>query len=244
MKEQTRSGVSAIVLAAGSSTRMGTVKPLVRIGGEAMLQRVLSTLNESRADETVVVLGYSAQLIRDNILFGAARVVINDAYQEGMATSIQVGLASVRANAEAALIVLADQPFLQPSTINRLIDEYRGKRPEIVVPLYNGFRGNPVLLDRCVFGELAALGGDIGCRAIFGNHTRGILKVPVEDAGILADLDTAADVERFERAIVRAPLPSDLFENADLSGRAVAGHENKRSGNAIVSNSIQFKQPK
>jgi CTP:molybdopterin cytidylyltransferase MocA len=68
-----------------------------------------------------------------------------------------------------------------------------------------------VLLDRSVFSELAALRGDIGCRAIFGNHTRGILKVPVEDAGILVDLDTVADVEQFERFDDLQARDSDSF---------------------------------
>jgi molybdenum cofactor cytidylyltransferase len=199
MKERTLSGVSAIVLAAGSSTRMGTVKPLVRIGGEAMLQRVLSMLRESRADEIVVVLGYEAQLIRDTIALDDVKIVINDLYPQGVASSIRAGLASVKPDAQAALIVLADQPFLQSATIDLLIEEYRIKKPEIIVPLYRGSRGNPVLLDRSVFHEVAALRGDIGCRAIFGNHAGGLLKLPVEDAGILVDLDTTADVERFER---------------------------------------------
>jgi molybdenum cofactor cytidylyltransferase len=96
--------------------------------------------------------------------------------------------------------VLADQPFLKHETINRLIAEYREKKPEIIVPTYNGSRGNPVLLDRSVFDELGALKGDIGCRAIFQAHKEGILKVPVPDAGVLLDLDTPADVERFEKS--------------------------------------------
>jgi molybdenum cofactor cytidylyltransferase len=211
MKPQTLSGVSAVVLAAGSSTRMGSVKPLVRVGGQAMLQRVLTTLGASRVDETIVVLGYAAQLIRDTIRFDDASIAINDSYRQGMASSIQIGLASVRADAKAALIVLADQPFLKAATIDLLIAEYHSKKPEIIVPLYKGFRGNPVLLDRSVFSELAALRGDIGCRAIFGNHTRGILKVPVEDAGILVDLDTVADVEQFERFDDLQARDSDSF---------------------------------
>src|SRR5947209_15398131 len=166
MKQQTNSGVSAIVLAAGSSTRMGVVKPLVRIGGKPMLESTLSTLLQSRVDEIVVVLGHSAQLIQETIPLGSARIVINDSYAEGIASSLRIGLSSVRANAEAALIVLADQPFLKAETVDRLIEEYRSKKPEIIVPTYNGFRGNPALLDRSLFPELAQLSGDIGCRAI------------------------------------------------------------------------------
>jgi molybdenum cofactor cytidylyltransferase len=194
------SGVSAIILAAGSSTRMGTVKPLVRIGGETMLERTLSALRESRVDEIIVVLGHSAALIQQSVRFDGARIVVNDSYYEGMASSLRTGLSSLRAETAAALIVLADQPFLKHETIDRLIEEYREKKPEIIVPTYNGFRGNPVLLDRSVFNELAELSGDIGCRAIFQGHKSGMLKVPVLDAGVLLDLDTPADVERFEKS--------------------------------------------
>jgi len=89
---------------------------------------------------------------------------------------------------------------LKSKTIDQLIEEYRRKKPEILVPTYNGTRGNPVLLDRSVFGEAAELSGDVGCRAIFARHTQGLINLPVQDAGVLVDLDTVADVERFERS--------------------------------------------
>jgi len=206
------SGVSAIVLAAGSSTRMGTVKPLVKIGGKTMLERTLATLRESQVDEVVVVLGHSAPVIQQSVAFHKARVVVNDSYHEGMASSLRTGLSSLRADAAAVLVVLADQPFLKYETIDRLIDEYRQKKPEIIVPTYNGFRGNPVLLDRSVFDEVAELTGDIGCRAIFQRHTREIVKVPVQDAGILLDLDTPADIERLENLSAGKMLESKLFD--------------------------------
>jgi molybdenum cofactor cytidylyltransferase len=123
---------------------------------------------------------------------------MNPSYGEGMASSLQTGLRHLEPGAQAALIVLADQPFLQPQTIDLLIHEYQSKRPEIVIPTYNGLRGNPVLLDRSVFGEVAELTGDVGFRAIFGKHTQGILRVAVQDSGVLVDLDSPSDVQGFE----------------------------------------------
>lgn len=195
----TNVNVSAIVLAAGSATRMRAVKPLVRVGDEPMLSRVLSTLRASCVNDVVLVLGHSAELIQETIPLEDIKVVINDAWQSGMASSIRTGLSNLSADAEAALIVLADQPFLQAQTIDLLIHEFRNKRPQIIVPLYNGMRGNPVLLKRSIFPEVESLAGDVGFRAIFGSHAGGILKVPVDDAGVLIDLDTAADVEQFNR---------------------------------------------
>jgi molybdenum cofactor cytidylyltransferase len=102
-----------------------------------------------------------------------ARVVINEGFQQGMGTSLKAGLSAVDAQAEAALIVLADQPLVRPATLDQLMTEHQSSKAQIVIPTYRGFRGNPVLLDRSVFPEVMALNGDIGCRAIFGNHLQG-----------------------------------------------------------------------
>src|SRR5581483_3011867 len=119
--------ISAVVLAAGSSSRMGAINPLVPVGGKSMLDCVLAILRESHMDDILVVLGYEAEVIQQNVLFGDAKVVVNPSYRDGMASSLQTGLAHLTPEAEAALIVLADQPFLQPRTIDILIDEYRRK---------------------------------------------------------------------------------------------------------------------
>jgi molybdenum cofactor cytidylyltransferase len=199
-QQKDRSGVSAIVLAAGLSTRMGAVKPLVTVRGRMMLERVLSTLRESRVDGIIVVLGDSADLVQQSIMFGNATVVVNESYREGIASSLQTGLSHVTSSAEAALIVLADQPFLKAQTIDLLIDEYCANKSKIVLPTCNGIRGNPVLFDRSVFPELAQLTGDTGARAIFKRHLNTIAKVPVDDEGVLVDLDTPAEVERLDQA--------------------------------------------
>lgn len=218
MSETPASGVSAIVLAAGSSTRMGTPKQLLRIGGKALLEIVLETLAQSQVGEIIVVLGASAEAILQEVKLGAAKGVINEAYREGMGTSLRTGLASVDPRARAALVVLADQPFLRASTIDRLIDQHREHAPQVALPLYRGFRGNPVLLDRSVFAELANLSGDVGCRAIFGSHTENILKVPLGDPGILLDLDTRGDFESI-RANGPGPEPP-ILETAGVLANA------------------------
>ncbi len=212
------SRVSAIVLAAGMSTRMGTAKQLLRIGEKTLLEHVLDNLRGSQIDEIVVVLGGSAEMIRQQIPLDHVRIVVNETYREGMGTSIRTGLAAVDPQADAVLIVLADQPFVQSGTIDQLIRQYRDRRPQIVIPLYKGFRGNPVLLDRSVFPEIMSLTGDIGCRAIFGAHTENILKVPVEDMGILLDVDTQADFERLQSG----PRRQLVIIGEDAVARALA----------------------
>jgi molybdenum cofactor cytidylyltransferase len=192
--------VAAIVLAAGMSRRMGTPKQLLRLGGKSLLEHTLNNVRGSGVDEIVLVLGASADEVRRQLATDGLRVVVNPDFQQGMGTSLRTGLAAVSASIRGALIVLADQPFVRSSTLDQMI-AYREKHaPQILIPLYRGFRGNPVLLDRSVFPELMNLTGDIGCRAIFGSHTESIHKLAVDDAGILLDIDSTQDWERFNSA--------------------------------------------
>jgi molybdenum cofactor cytidylyltransferase len=226
MPEKLRSsGVTAIVLAAGTSSRMGSPKQLLRVGQETLLERTLGILRRSKVDQIVVVLGHEATGIQEQVELTGVKIVVNKAYREGMGTSLREGVSNVAPSARAALVVLADQPFLQPATIDRLIDEYHEHQPQIVLPLYRGFRGNPVVLDRSVFPEIESLSGDVGCRAIFGSHTKNILKVSVEDVGVLLDVDTKADLEKFRDASARLEIVPALLESVDLEGRNVRGAE-------------------
>ena len=184
-----------MVLAAGASRRMGTPKQLLRLGGETILERTLGNVRASEVGEIVLVLGHAAESVEKEISTEQVRVVRNPDYQQGMGTSLRTGLAAVSADASAALIILADQPFVRPETLDRLIICHQESKPQIIIPMYQGFRGNPVLLDRSVFEEVKGLNGDVGCRAIFGDHTEGICKLPVDDAGILLDIDSRSDFE-------------------------------------------------
>ena len=221
---QNKSAVSAVVLAAGASRRMGAPKQLLRLGGETILQRTLNNVRASDVGEIVLVLGHAAESVEKAISTERIRIVRNPDYQQGMGTSLRAGLASVNADAGGALIILADQPFVRPETLNELITCHQESKPQILIPMYRGFRGNPVLLDRSVFEEVKGLNGDIGCRAIFGDHTEGIRKLPVDDAGILLDIDSRGDYETLGDAGnvtgiagLRAPEIARLESREDIS---------------------------
>jgi molybdenum cofactor cytidylyltransferase len=191
--------VSAVILAAGRSSRMGEAKQLLRVGKRTLLERAIENARGAQVDEVVLVLGFSAETIRRELpadVFDGVRVVVNQQYEQGMASSLREGLSAVSLQMDAALIVLADQPFVRSETIDRIIERYRSTSAEIVIPFYKGSRGNPVLLDRSVFREVMALEGDTGSRAIFANHAGRIVEVNVDDAGILLDIDDKADYER------------------------------------------------
>src|SRR5215472_7486694 len=186
--------VSAIVLAAGESRRMGRPKQLLRLGDRTLLDLALDNVRKSSVEEIVLVLGSSAAEIQQQVSTQGVRIVVNSAYEEGMGSSLRAGIAALDPRTQATLIVLADQPCVCPMTLNRLIEHHRSTRPQIIIPTYKGFRGNPVLLDRSVFSEAMEIQGDIGCRAIFGSHTENISKLEVDDLGVLLDVDTARDL--------------------------------------------------
>jgi molybdenum cofactor cytidylyltransferase len=225
--------IGAVILAAGVSSRMGEPKQLLRLGGKTLLEQVLDNARSARVDEIVVVLGAAAEPIRQRVDFRQTKVVINSSYEQGMGTSLGAGLAALDPAINAALILLADQPFVRAATLDRICGEYRRSHAQIVIPLYHGFRGNPVLLDRSVFPEVMALSGDVGCRAIFGNHLEGIVKLPVDDVGILLDIDSKADFDKLQSVNAGSPDGS-LVELAELEGREIAGDASARPELVIV----------
>lgn len=188
--------ISAIVLAAGESKRFGQLKQLALVGEKTMLGQVLETVNSSQVDDIVVVLGAGSAEIRDRISFTRERIVVNARYASGLSSSLQAGLSALREETEGALIVLADQPFVRAATIDTMISEFKRKSPEAVVPTFKGARGNPVLLNRSVFDEVMAIRGDTGFRAVLSHGGRNILEVPVDDPGILRDIDTREELDR------------------------------------------------
>ena len=226
--------VGVVVLAAGRSTRMGEAKQLLRLGESIVLSKTLENVRAAGVDEVVLVLGFSAQTIRQQLSISAIdslKVVVNQAYERGMASSLREGLSALDPQTGAALVVLADQPFIRPETIDRIIDRYCRSNAQIVIPLHKGFRGNPVLLDRSVFPEVMALDGDVGCRAIFGSHLEGIVKFEVDDVGILLDIDNPDDYERLRRFGQSGEGERALIEAADREGRELPGLEDSRVEN-------------
>jgi molybdenum cofactor cytidylyltransferase len=195
-------GVSAILLAAGTSSRMGQAKQLLPLGNSTVLAQTLEHARAAAVDEVILVLGSSAEPIRHQLsqtLLAGIKVVVNQSYEQGMAGSLRAGLSALDPQSAAALILLGDQPFTLPQTLDRIIQAYRDSGAQIVIPTHQGKRGNPVLLDRSLFSEAMALEGDVGCRAIFGNHLEGIVNAEVEDMGILLDIDDREDYERLAK---------------------------------------------
>jgi molybdenum cofactor cytidylyltransferase len=188
--------ISAIVLAAGASRRMGRSKPMVSLGNRTILQRTLDHLRAARVDEIVVVLGHRAGEVLTTLQGMGCRVVINRQHDQGMSSSLRRGLQAVHPRSRAALIALGDQPFISPQIIDRLVEAFERDRRSIVVPIHNGQRGHPVIFGRDLWPRLESLSGDVGGKELIRQHSEDVLEVEVDDPGILMDIDRPEDAVR------------------------------------------------
>lgn len=176
------------------------------------MDRVLGNLRSGGIRSVVVVLGHEADRVRTAVDLRQETVVVASDHRAGMSRSLAAGLRAVRPGSRRVMIVLGDQPFLDPSTyalLDRRAAEGDGR---IFIPTFRGVRGNPVLFDRSLAGEAERIEGDVGCRAMFPGHLDEIREVPVDDPGILVDIDTEADLVAFEEAAGRGePLRTTLL---------------------------------
>jgi molybdenum cofactor cytidylyltransferase len=192
--------IVGIILAAGESKRMGTPKQLLPWGKTMVLQQVIDRADASRLDQVLVVLGHRAEEIAGKIRGSSkTRVVVNGAFRDGMGTSVKCGIRNAPADAEAFMLLLGDQPFIRTEMIDRLIDAYRAGRRGIVIPVYGGRRGHPVIVDLRYGAELLSI-GDQGVRGVIQKHSRDVFEVACADApNILRDMDTPRDYQEAKK---------------------------------------------
>jgi molybdenum cofactor cytidylyltransferase len=189
--------VAAIVLAAGRGARFDAArgKLLADYGGRPLVRRAVEAALGSKASKTIVVTGHA----RDEIERALAGLPVVFAYNPdfaiGMASSLRAGLAHA-ADSAGALALLADMPGVTSAILDRLIAAFNCAPDRVAVaPVYQGRRGNPVLLGRSLFPRVALLKGDEGARRLLAS-TEGVLEIAVDEKSVLADIDTREDLER------------------------------------------------
>lgn len=210
-----RSGIAAVVLAAGSSKRAGPVnKLLARVEGEAIVRRVARAATESGVSRVVVVTGHEAERIRSALEGLDVAYVHNRRYDEGMSTSVRAGLAAAGPVA-GAVICLGDMPWVRADHIDALLDAFDPDEGRAVcVPVHERRRGNPVLWAAAFFPEMERLEGDQGARKLLEEHADEVWEVPVDDPGVLRDVDTLDAVRELE---VVAPEDAGMSRDAPRS---------------------------
>jgi molybdenum cofactor cytidylyltransferase len=185
--------LSAILLAAGRSQRMGKLKQLMPLGKSTIVEQAIDNLLSSAVSEVIVVLGYKAKEIAKTIATKPVKIMFNPSYQQGMSTSIIAGLILVNPKAQAVMLALGDQPFVSSQTINRLIEEFHNHDKGIAIPTYKGRRGHPLIFTIKYKAELLELKGDIGGREIIKHHPDDILEIAVDSESVITDIDTRED---------------------------------------------------
>lgn len=186
--------ISAIILAAGRSTRMGRPKPLLTYGGRPFVARICDTLFQGGAGEVVVVLGaYLFDVERAVPKDPRIKIAVNPDYHQGQVLSLQCGIRSLGAASRALLGMPVDCPGVRPETVGRLVAAFEAEGWPIILPTFQGRRGHPTLFARAVYDELLSAPLDRGARVIVRKDPARVREVPVEDPGILLDIDTPED---------------------------------------------------
>ncbi len=188
---QSGSNVTAVVLAAGRSTRMGSAnKMLARLGGKPLLAHVLEAAKNSKAQAVIAVSGHERQLVMPLVDGAGAREVHNPDFASGMSTSVRSGIAAVPDESGAAIVLLGDMPRISTEMIDRLIDMFEAAPAgSIIMASHGGVRGNPVLWPRSYFPALMQIEGDKGARDLIAEHARHVIAVELGEAAGF-DLDT------------------------------------------------------
>jgi molybdenum cofactor cytidylyltransferase len=184
--------VAGLVLAAGGSRRLGRPKQLLPLRGGTLLDRVMDTARACDFDQLLVALGNDAETVREGVDLTGARVVVNDAFATGCSSSIAAAMEAVDPAATALVLLLGDQPGVQPATVRTLLTAGRGA--PLAVCRYEDGRGHPFAFDRSVFGDLRSLHGDKAVWKLLDRRPEAVAEVPIAGP-VPPDVDTWADYE-------------------------------------------------
>jgi molybdenum cofactor cytidylyltransferase len=195
-----RKFISGLILGAGASQRFGEPKQLLPFADTTLLGWVVrQTQGAGALDEVVVVLGRSADEIRERVDFGDAKVVKNPVFTEGCASSYRAGIAALDSRSDAIMIVLGDQPGITPEIINALAEEWRRSNAPIALCSYQGRKGHPMIFSRSLFDELETLHGDKAAWKLVDANRASMLELHLA-LPFPEDINTREDFERIASA--------------------------------------------
>jgi molybdenum cofactor cytidylyltransferase len=191
--------ISAILLGAGESKRMGCDKLSLPWGRRTILDHCLQTLLRSKVKEVIVVVNERTERIIRHRSEKKVKVVMNPDYQRGMSCSIRYGIKNLSPESDGMLIALGDQPLLKAQTINVLLEAFEREDSKIIIPSFKGRKGHPVIFPRTYKEKLLRLRGDEGGKSIIMKHPEKVCIVPVKSPGVIRDIDTWEDYRNLTR---------------------------------------------
>jgi molybdenum cofactor cytidylyltransferase len=181
-------------MAAGGSKRLHSPKQLLLWQGDYLINHMIGVAAASRLDKLVVVLGSSADDIRAIIKNEDIKIVINPDWEQGLGSSIRTGIANLKEDTDAVMILLVDQPFLSKELLDQMIDRFCQTQAQVVAPRVGDQQVNPVLFRKDLFPELMAITGDRGGKEVLKRHT--VEWVDWQDERLLLDIDSAEDYQK------------------------------------------------
>ncbi len=182
--------ISAIILAAGMSSRMGSPKQLLKLEDRTLIRIVTENVLASSVDEVLVVTGYLEHQVSAAIRDLPVKTVLNPCYEQGQGTSLAVGVKTLNVNTSAFLVFMVDQPFITASLINMVIGEFKRRHSIVLRPVYNGQPGHPVIFSYSLSAQLKMLEGDQGARQVLKKLGNKVDCFPVQDEAVIFDIDT------------------------------------------------------
>lgn len=189
--------IAGLLLAAGGARRFGSQKLLAPLDGIPIVRRAAETL-AAETDALWVVVGSEADAVERALVGLSAHIVVNAAWEHGLASSLAAGIGALGPEIEAMVVGLGDQPLVEGELIRRVVAEWRATARPIVSARYRGVRGHPVLFDRSVFGEAAGVVGDIGARDLIARDPSRVAFVDF-NADPPRDVDTRDDLSALQR---------------------------------------------
>lgn len=199
---------AAIILAAGFSSRMEQFKPLLRLGGETMVDRVISMFAQNNVD-VFLVAGWNKEALLSGFKSHDVTVVENHDYQKGMFTSVLAGISCLPLNYEAFFVMPVDIPLVRSVTVHRLLDEADRQPGKIIYPTFETHRGHPPLIPSSLIPPLLQWKQDGGLKAFLNSCRELALEVPVCDCNTLFDIDAADDLQEALERLRRYDVPTE-----------------------------------
>lgn len=205
---------SAILLAAGESRRMGAVNKLtLPVAGRPLLRRTAELLLRANLHEVVVVLGHEEQTARDLLHDLPLRLVVNPDYREGQMTSVHCGMAALQRPCDAVLVCLADLPLLEVTDLEALMQAFADCPTSILVPTYQGARGNPIVLDHDQRQRILAGERNLGCKRLIEKNPELVTALEMDADHVVFDLDTEDAYRRLQQRLDRACEPQTTLNH-------------------------------
>ena len=188
--------ICAIVLAAGCSSRMGVQKLLLPFGQTTVISHIVRQVTSSMVEKTYVVVGHQARDVTRELAGSTVSIIYNQEYISGMLSSFRAGLRHISQQCSGILAVLGDQPTITSAIIDEMILASRATEKKIVVPVYNGRRGHPVIISTDYRDEILTNYDAVGLRGVLQEHKDDVFEMIVSNPAVLADMDCPADYQR------------------------------------------------